>query len=139
MNFIDYFLGYWITKKSIFLHKSKKKYSYEEQIKIIKNDFFNENYIYKLAYNLYKQKNYSNTFYLNYKNNLFYKNTNTYKYKIEKMNNYLLKININLDNNLTYCEYIHLINKNFNTSVSFIKKNKNYLITMFTSYIRIRN
>ena len=141
MNFIDYFSGYWITKKSVFIYKNKKKYSYEEQIKIIKNDSFNDTYVYKLAYNLYRQNNYYNVFNLSYNNNLLHKNNNiiAYKYKIKKINKYLLKININLDNNLTYYEYIHSINKNFNTSISFIKKNKNYLVTIFTSYIRICN
>nr|YP_009393704.1 hypothetical protein [Caloglossa beccarii]ARW62266.1 hypothetical protein [Caloglossa beccarii] len=141
MNFFDNFSGHWITKKSIFIHKYNAKYAYEEKIKIIKNNYANDIYNYQSMYNI-NNKNvnlYFNIFNLDCSNNSLNKKTKIIKnqYRIKKNNHDLLKVHLNLNNNLTYNEYIYFINKNFNTSISFIKENKNYLVTIFTSYIKV--
>lgn len=140
MNFFDSFSGNWITKKSIFIHKYNIKHVYEEQIKIVKNDHL-DSYNCNLNYNLNNKNINSYSFYLNLTHNLLNKKTETIinKYNIQKINHDLLKISINPKTNLVYHEYIYFINNNFNTSISFIKKNKNYLATIFTSYIKVYN
>lgn len=143
MNFFNNFIGHWITKKNVFILKYNTKHIYEEKIKITinKNKDINNFNCYKLNYSLNDVNNYSSYFNLNYIDYYFNKKNNTIfnKYKIQKISQNLLKINANLKNHLIFVEYIYFINKNFNTSVSFIKKNNEYLVTIFTSYIKIKN
>nr|YP_009392874.1 hypothetical protein [Caloglossa intermedia]ARW61436.1 hypothetical protein [Caloglossa intermedia] len=132
MNFFDKFLGRWTTKKNIFILQYNFKYTYEEQIKIIKKEDTDKLCSYTLQYN-------SNQFNLECSNYLFEKKKLllSNKYDVQKINESLLKINCKLNNDICYTEYLHFINNNFNTSVGFIKKNRSYLAAIFTSYIKI--
>lgn len=141
MNFFDNFLGNWITQKSIFILKHNIKHISQKKIKITTSEDFNDFYIHKLNSTINNQNDYSNYTHLHFINNYFNKQNcsliNTYK--IQRINQNLLKIYRNLKNDLTYTEYIYFINNNFNISISFMKKNNKYLATIFTSYIKINN
>nr|YP_009392464.1 hypothetical protein [Caloglossa monosticha]ARW61026.1 hypothetical protein [Caloglossa monosticha] len=130
MNFFDKFLGQWTTKKNISILKYNYKYTYEEKIKITKNEEKSELCLYKLNY-------INNQLNLKCFNNFFEKEISTNKYNIKKINENLLKINRKLNKEISYTEYIYFVNNNFNTSIGFIKKKYSYLATIFTSYIKI--
>lgn len=134
MDFFDKFLGQWMTKKNIFILKYNLKYTYEEQIKVTKNEDSNLLYDYQLI-------NENASVYLKGLNYVFEKKNqiSTNEYKIQKINKNLLKINQIINENTYYTEYMYFIHDNFNTSIGFIKKNNNYLATIFTSYIKFKN
>lgn len=134
MNFFDKFLGYWMAKKNIFILRYNLKCTYEEKIEIIKNKDQNQAYCYKL-------NNKTDTLNLKCFNSYFEKEKgiSINQYKIKKVNENLLQIYRKLSNNIYYTEYIYFINKNFNTSIGFVKRDKTYLATIFTSYIKVYN
>lgn len=132
MNFFDKFLGQWMTKKNIYILKYNFRYTYEEQVKVTKNEDENLLYDYELNHR-------DNKFYINYSNYFFErkKQSLTNIYNVKEINKNLLQISQKVNEKIFFIEYIYCINENFNTSIGFIKSNKKYLATIFTSYIKI--
>ena len=135
--YFDNFYGTWTTKKSLYLLENRLEKKYEEVLKIQKNPDI-------------QHVKYDSLIYIIIKNNIRILNECDQKiikitkkcdlyYNVNLLNDHIIKVECVVnkkDKTYNYSEYIYSINQNLKISFSFLKKNKKYLLIVFTSYIK---